>query len=1591
MTKILRPEIRESLNAFRRRYRALFAVRAACAFLLAAIPAWVVLAVLDWQVLLPEALRCALGTTVYLGSAVIAWRAGFRAVFGARDPREVARLIERERPELREEMIAAIELGDATAVEAEAKDSLYFRDRVQAAVATAVRDLNPGTVLPFGRVAKRVWVLALTAAGAAALVFFGGEHFGAFLARAIFPFMNLARPAEVAIELVEPAPGDRLVPAHEELAVAVELEGAIPAQVVVEIEEKDGDSFRRDLARVSETRFAGEIPVGEGDLRYRVRAGTAASRYFELEVRARPEVTSFLKTYHYPAYAGWEDREVEADHGDLEALAGSDVEVVLGTIDEIVSGKVQIEGPLGETSRVIEVECADGRESRVWIPVNEEHERYSLTLVSKETGFESAAATRFEIRALPDVPPVVAVTLPGEPSVESRPGAAVMLAGEASDDVRLKSAARSFRVNGGPWLEVSLGEIDGRSAALGEDWQLGEASLEAGDIVLTKFVVTDAAGNTGESLPVKIVVVGDAVTPQEEQWFARESRLQKEIESLMKEASKARDTIQKAQSEMQNKRQPASPEAQREIALAREVSERIAEKVERVRESVREAIEEAPGRTEAMEMRAAGEAISEMANRDLAALEEALADPEPRADRKEPRDFASRIQNAASSLNTQLKAFVAEDRAAMLEKRLEDLAGEQEGIARSAKEEAPADQMREGQAIALERSDKAREEFVSLGEEAGSGERKQADRQADELAKAAERARELMEEERLAEAAAEMERQLDRSHKEAGLLHDALAKKADEFREKALRNSSDPSRALADAEDAAADLAREAQRQAESKRAPNATERAKEEAARSALTENLEAAANMMQEKAALNELMPGSDTQAVADQNRLSRALDALAREAAGPGAMDSAEKARAFEEVVELIEEIDRTLAAEALAGETEAGLGEMARAESTPAGNAQAAAERNAADWEGRVEPALEELPKAAANIRASEAVAKAREVETSEEARQLNAEMEERRDADTGEAAASKETAEALRELAGDVGEVREKMGEQVVAARERLAEMAPSLAEMMEGLATQMETRAETNEARAAGMEGEEPAQPGEVKETLAEASAEGAAAEEGFMDLAQAVRQEANNADFSEPAQRDLARAEDTAMEVLRRVAPRTEATLEKAMAKAGEPAGDPTTLESAEAGETGAMEAGPDAEAAAALGALAKQQGEAAAMLERLAAVFENLGAGTESATEMAQGEVEEMSEALGVAEPMNAAYERAETLAGMLDNASSATEAAALMEALEAELARNPAMQAELGDIARAKAAAAKEQLMESDAGERKLAEAVRAQAAADQGAVPMSEAGAKQEAIAGEVAEAGEMLAQAARHEERLGEAESSEMLGEQGEAVKGLAEGELAEAAEALQGGMPGAAKAEAATGAQEAWSSQVAEMVPDAGKTPAGGTPAPGEAGPAGGPAGTEARLLAEALDALDGQMQGTEAAPGMAAGAPQGIAEALAGAVQSQAAAMAAARRSGLVPGQAGPPAAMAQPAMASGSPQESSAAESDGEGIDGPGGGEGLPGVAVFAPGGDWGKLPERVAGQLREGEREEVSPDYRGAVESYYKAIARRAREGK
>jgi hypothetical protein len=126
----------------------------------------------------------------------------------------------------------------------------------------------------------------------------------------------------------------------------------------------------------------------------------------------------------------------------------------------------------------------------------------------------------------------------------------------------------------------------------------------------------------------------------------------------------------------------------------------------------------------------------------------------------------------------------------------------------------------------------------------------------------------------------------------------------------------------------------------------------------------------------------------------------------------------------------------------------------------------------------------------------------------------------------------------------------------------------------------------------------------------------------------------------------------------------------------------------------------------------------------------------------------------------------------------------------------------------------------------------------------------------------------------------------------------------------------------------------------------------------------------------------------------------MAQAAQAQAQAMAEARAMGLVPGQEAPPSGQpqgiaeasepaqpGQPGQPTPTPAGKGSSEEPQGSVEPKASASGELEIAELTDG-DWGSLPADVAKDLSEAGRQEVAPEYREAIQNYYKALAERAR---
>ncbi len=1526
----LRPATRRALSQYRSRYNSLLWRRGVLVALVVGLSLLSVIALLDRAWLVPEAARPWCSLLAYAACALAAWRLALALRHGARDQEQLARGAEAVAPEVREKLLAAVELahGDAASV----PDSPEFRARLQDEVASAVQGLNwtkrqPATpLLPW---AKR---LALLLVGLAGLSWVPLLHFGGFLARAALPFADLERPSSVRITVETPKAERTLAAIASEVDVAVRVEGEAAKVVQLEYGEVTASLRRLELTKVTGDRYEGRVPVAQTDVRFRVRALDGITAWHTLEARPRPAVVEFEKTIVPPAYTKLPEQKVKDNHGDLEALEGSVVKLAMKCNQPVSEASILLNPEMAThpAAPAVAAAEADGL-LRTAIQIDGKTEAWTARLVGKETGFTNEQAAAWRITTLQDLPPVVTLTAPAETQLSVLADETVKFAGSASDDVGLAGVELERSLNGGTWETTKLSNSAGKEAAVEHSLGLAALQVQAGDTLQVKLLAIDTKGQKSESTVVRIVVLEQSVDPRRRVWAAEQRNLAQTADRL---SELTRELAKDASGLNQTKKKDGELDADTKLARVKQELEQASSQADELWTQLKKTAQLAPTALDAEEVNQLGRRLAQLRQSALRKLKDQLQG-ETEAPETVKR-LASEAAGAASTLREASRLFAADDTAELVRKMAQQSVRQQMQLKdqslQANREPSQRSKWQEQQRGAIAAHETLNEELKALQTQVHGGfqnQIQQAQRQVNEAARDVEQALDqpnappppappqtvtphTKSPENLYGAADTLGQRLQRQADTVKVIADDAAKRAADMRQR-LQQADNP--ALVALDQAQGDLAQSA---AKAKNPPKREKPAKDgladdERAQQRLTD----AARQLQDQAELKEQNPLTNDSKALDANRTSRAADKLANE------LKQAEPAAARDKAIDLAR-IARTLEADTLATEAKKAIDEAA-ARNTVASTQRLNGEpEDAADAAQQAADQLKQLPQALRRTAQSnrdaplQQLAKQAADQAKNAAQMLKdqARRQERSPTNNPE-----QPPPALAEAQTSATQVADALAEQAKAARDQLAALTPKVSEMMKQVAQNLdETKAKTQDA-AKQAEAQQP-----VAEVAKEAKAiqpEAAKDAEHMAALQAALRHEANAAQLAEERERQLARTADVALEQMRQKSPQIAQNLKQA---------------------TQATASQPQAEA---LNKAAQAQQATADALKQLAENFAKMEAG-QPVSEQSLTELAQLEEKLGVKEPLDEAYKAAEELAKMAEAAKRDPEAA--LAALEAKLKQSPPMQSALAQLAEQTAKGAENALAEK----------------------------ANQPSFLGDAAEAaGHEAARVARHQARLQQEDAAKKTAEASEKLAATAKATKAE---------PGNATPETAKAAQAAAKAATESAESTVTKTPSTDRVPDLEM--------AEANSLAGALDQLDQALHPlgapTQADPGQPKQQQSGQQQAqksMANAQQNQQQSMAQARAEGKVPGQ--PPqqqTAQNQPAKEDPNGQQSKE-------------GGNLSTIVKAADGtlvpiqvlvdGDWGKLPAKMAEDLSEATRQEAAPEYRAAIENYYKAISARAKK--
>ncbi|MCP4782152.1 MAG: hypothetical protein GY878_01210 [Fuerstiella sp.] len=639
-TTTLDPTVVRKLRQFGRRRFRMIAVRGLCAAIATFLTCMAFVAFLDWGWILSDNVRWGLSGAAYFLTAAVAWWVSGRKILHTPAQEEIASQVEDAEPELRENLLSAVEL--ATDNPDAVTDSPVFRGLLQGRVSRQMAQVRVGRLLPFKLMARWIVTAVLVVAVIAALLVNGGPRLHSLAVRAMMPMANIDRVSRIQVEILQPTPNSLMIAKDETVAIVVATSGGDVDEAVLETFVPGKPPQKQTMRIRTDNEFAANIHVAEDVVEYRILAGDAVTRRHRIDGKDRPRVVAFHKTYQYPEYSGFENRTITEDHGDVVVLEGTQAQIQLDLDQEVSQAELRIDAVLSDEVAIIPLTMNPEGKWSADVPV-EEDAIYKVHLVSKTTGFENVFSPRYEIRPVPDLIPRVGFVDQQETNLLLPPNDILALRGMAEDDLPPQSLEQEISINGRDWFSrpLELEQPPGPSAAPNRQpgvddapsanakqtsgpetthritaawsWDLLELKLKTGDQITTRLVATDLKGNRGESVPLRIVVAAPEFDPERHAVIEHKADLNQVVDRFAKVAEEHKTSALEIVKRIRDDLKAGTQLTEQEVAIAGtnliELTRKTQQAAERALEEVQNVTRKMPAGVDAYELELAGRVI----------------------------------------------------------------------------------------------------------------------------------------------------------------------------------------------------------------------------------------------------------------------------------------------------------------------------------------------------------------------------------------------------------------------------------------------------------------------------------------------------------------------------------------------------------------------------------------------------------------------------------------------------------------------------------------------------------------------------------------------------------------------------------------------------------------------------------------------------------------------------------------------------------------------------------------------------------------------------------------------------------------------
>lgn len=409
--------ILDKLQSMIRRVRRLLFIRGLFATLAVALVCLLAIMAVDATItLFSTTSRWVLSLAGLAATLVAAWWFLVRPLSRRFTLTKMARILEIRHPELQERISTAVEL-----LASEDPDSIRgSQELISAVVDSAVDDVatvDPKTEFKPARSKKFIVATAVCGGIIALLLAIWPQQAWTLLTRALAPFLDIGN-AYADTLVVDP--GDVRVAKGEPVTIQVSVKHKRLKRAEIRRQLPDGTESVERMALIAEEpdgtkRFSLTFPAVEEGFDYRVRAGAALSRYFDVTAVEPPTVTNLAVNYDFPEYTGLPDAGGATETGEIRAVAHTRVTVTATLNKPAWSAKLVV----NETPSAAEPVIAENQATWEFELKNGMRGSWHLDLADEE-GFKNQPSS-YPIEVLPDKAPIVQIVSPTQRDISLKP------------------------------------------------------------------------------------------------------------------------------------------------------------------------------------------------------------------------------------------------------------------------------------------------------------------------------------------------------------------------------------------------------------------------------------------------------------------------------------------------------------------------------------------------------------------------------------------------------------------------------------------------------------------------------------------------------------------------------------------------------------------------------------------------------------------------------------------------------------------------------------------------------------------------------------------------------------------------------------------------------------------------------------------------------------------------------------------------------------------------------------------------------------------------------------------------------------------